>query len=222
MVWRMRPIMRAVRQPMHTNLPKLSPELVLYGYQVGLFPMGDEDGNLAWFSPDPRCVFPLDRFHVPRETRKLVSRGEFEIRIDTAFSDVLSACADRPEGTWISEDIDAVYSELHRRGFAHSVEAWRGGQLAGGLYGVAIGGAFFGESMFFRVSGASKVALVALVARLRARGYRLLDTQWSTPHLERFGAMEIPRRRYLRELDAALKLACRFGGGARGELDAEL
>ncbi|MBP7746753.1 MAG: leucyl/phenylalanyl-tRNA--protein transferase [Phycisphaerae bacterium] len=191
----------------------LPPELVLHAYSIGAFPMADPDGEIAWFSPDPRCIFPLDKFHVPRTVRQLIQRRVFEVRIDTAFAEVIAACADRAEGTWISESIMATYTELHRQGFAHSVECWQADNLAGGLYGVALGGAFFGESMFTRVTGASKVALAALVERLKARGFTLLDTQWTTPHLARFGAIEIPRREYLRRLRAALLLPCRFADG---------
>ena len=189
---------------------RLTPELVLRAYRAGVFPMADPDGEIGWYSPDPRCIFPLDRFHVPRTVRQAVQREVFEIRINTAFDALIAACADRPEGTWISDKIMAVYRTLHRRGYAHSVESWQGAELAGGLYGVALGGGFFGESMFTRVSNASKVALAALAERLRARGFVLLDTQWSTPHLARFGAVEIPRREYLRRLRAALALSCRF------------
>jgi len=191
----------------------LPPELVLHAYSIGAFPMADPDGEIAWFSPDPRCIFPLDKFHVPRTVRQLIQRRVFEVRIDTAFAEVIAACADRAEGTWISESIMATYTELHRQGFAHSVECWQADNLAGGLYGVALGGAFFGESMFTRVTGASKVALAALVERLKARGFTLLDTQWTTPHLARFGAIEIPRREYLRRLRAALLLPCRVADG---------
>jgi len=189
---------------------RLTPELVLQAYRAGAFPMADPDEEIGWYSPDPRCIFPLDRFHVPRTIRQAVRRGIFEVRVNTAFDEIIAACADRPEGTWISDEIMAVYRALHRRGYAHSVESWQGAGLAGGLYGVALGGGFFGESMFTRVSNASKVALAALVERLRARGFVLLDTQWSTPHLARFGAVEIPRREYLRRLRAALALPCRF------------
>jgi leucyl/phenylalanyl-tRNA--protein transferase len=189
---------------------RLTPQLVLHAYQVGAFPMADPDGEIGWYSPDPRCIFPLERFHVPRTVRQAIARTIFKVRVNTAFDQVIAACADRPEGTWISDDIVLVYRALHRRGYAHSVECWQGAELAGGLYGVALGGAFFGESMFTRISNASKVALVALVDRLRARGFVLLDTQWITPHLARFGAVEIPRREYLRRLRAAFALACRF------------
>lgn len=191
---------------------EFTPELVLHAYCAGAFPMGDERGRIRWFSPDPRCILDLDRFHVPRSLRKVCASGRFETRIDTAFSRVLAACADRPEGTWISREIVRVYTALHRAGHAHSVESWRGGRLAGGLYGVSIGGAFFGESMFHRETDASKAALVALVERMRARGLVLLDTQWSTPHLEMFGAVEIPRSEYLRRLEAAIALPVRFVG----------
>jgi leucyl/phenylalanyl-tRNA--protein transferase len=188
----------------------LTPELVIEAYRAGAFPMADEDGEIYWFSPDPRCVFPLDQFHVPRTVRQIIRRGQFEIHFDAAFDQVIAACADRPEGTWISAEIMAVYRTLHRQGLAHSVESWQAGELAGGLYGVALGGAFFGESMFTRVANASKVALVGLVEHLRQRGFVLLDTQWKTPHLARFGAAEIPRREYLRRLRLALSLPCRF------------
>jgi leucyl/phenylalanyl-tRNA--protein transferase len=191
---------------------RLTPQLVLHAYQVGAFPMAEPDGEIGWYSPDPRCIFPLEQFHVPRTVRQVIVRKVFTVRIDTAFDQVIAACADRPEGTWISDDIVAVYRTLHCRGYAHSVECWQDDELAGGLYGVALGGAFFGESMFTRISNASKVALVALVERLRARGFVLLDTQWMTPHLARFGAVEIPRREYLRRLRGALALKCPFAG----------
>lgn len=189
---------------------ELTPDLLVYAYCHGVFPMGYDDGTVAWFSPDPRGVIELDEFHVGRNLRKLVRRGVFEIRVNAAFGEVLRACGQRELGTWISDEIISAYMKLHDMGFAHSVEAWQDGALAGGLYGVAIGGAFFGESMFYRVTDSSKVALAALVERLRARGYRLLDTQWTTPHLERFGARYIPRRVYLARLASALALPCVF------------
>lgn len=191
-------------------MPDLSPELILAAYQAGAFPMAMEHGEIGWFSPDPRGVLPLDGFQAPRSLRQTVRRGKFDVRIDTAFAEVMRGCADRTEGTWISDEIHAVYTALFEQGAAHSVECWAGAELAGGLYGVAIGGAFFGESMFTRVTDASKVALFHLVARLNERGYTLLDTQWLTPHLARFGAVEIPRREYLRRLRAALGRECRF------------
>jgi leucyl/phenylalanyl-tRNA--protein transferase len=188
----------------------LTPELVLAGYRAGIFPMADDDGEIFWFSPDPRTIFEFDSFHVTRSLRQIIRRGVFDIRINTAFDEVIAACAQRPEGTWISPAIIEVYRTLNLRGHAHSVEAWRAGRLAGGLYGVAIGGAFFGESMFHRESDASKVALVALMERLKSHGFVLVDTQWTTPHLARFGAIEIPRRQYLARLRAAVQLPCCF------------
>lgn len=190
--------------------PLLTPELVLHGYQVGVFPMDDGAGNILWFSPDPRCVIELDRLRVTKSLRQRIRKGEFEIRVDTAFAAVIAACADRPDGTWISPEIANIYTRLHTHGFTHSVEAWREGELVGGLYGVAIGGAFFGESMFHRATDASKVALVALVERLRVRGFALLDSQWMTPHLRSMGAVEIPRDEYLARLEQSLRLPARF------------
>jgi leucyl/phenylalanyl-tRNA--protein transferase len=179
-------------------------EIVLDAYRHGLFPMGDHQSpHIEWYSPDPRGIVPLDAFHVPDRLRRVIRQGRFEIRIDTAFSEVLRLCAARGE-TWITDDIIETYTRMHELGLAHSVEAWRGEELAGGLYGVSLGAAFFGESMFHRVTDASKVALHALVERLRARGYVLLDTQWVTPHLEQFGAIEIRRPHYLRLLKQAL------------------
>ena len=172
--------------------------------------MADPSGALYWFSPDPRCILELDRFHAPRSLRQILRRGELETTFDAAFEEVIEACADRAEGTWISEEIREVYIELHRLGYAHSVETWKNGLLVGGLYGLALGGAFFGESMFYRSSNASKVALAKLVERLRQRNFTLLDTQWITPHLERCGAIEIPRTEYLARLDRALRQNCRL------------
>lgn len=171
--------------------------------------MADEEGEIGWYSPDPRAIFPLDAFHVPRSLLKTIRKGVFEVKIDTAFEEVMWACADRQE-TWISEDIVAAYTALHRHGLAHSVEAWQGGELVGGLYGVALGGAFMGESMFSKVPDASKVCLVFLVERLKERGFILLDSQMATTHLQRFGQIEIPRMEYLRRLSKALKLTCQF------------
>jgi leucyl/phenylalanyl-tRNA---protein transferase len=186
--------------------------VLLRAYEAGWFPMSVE-GEVRWYSPDPRGVLPLDRFHVPDRLARVVRQGRFDIRVNTAFIEVIEACAARQQDeTWIDEAIRASYVELHRLGAAHSVEAWQEGRLAGGLYGVALGGAFFGESMFHRVTDASKVALRALVERLRLRGYMLLDIQWVTPHLATFGAVEIPRRVYLQRLSAALRRACRFAG----------
>ena len=187
----------------------LTPGILVTAYANGIFPM-DVEGEIEWFSPDPRAIIDLDTFHVPRNLARRCRSGRFEIRVNTAFGAVMRACADRPEGTWISEDIVTGYTRLHELGLAHSVESWHQGQLAGGLYGVALGGAFFGESMFHRVTDASKVALVALVERLRSRGYLLLDVQFTTPHLRQFTVAEIPRSDYLVRLQAALALDCRF------------
>lgn len=191
----------------------IDPALLLNAYASGWFPMAVEQ-EIHWFSPDPRGIVPLDRVHIPRRLARVVRSGAFRIEINRAFVDVMRACAaDRDSddpGTWISEDIIASYTALHARGFAHSVEAWNGDQLAGGLYGVALGGAFFGESMFHRETNASKVAFAALIDRLRDRGFTLLDTQWVTPHLEQFGAVEISRADYLRRLQASLRLNCAF------------
>ena len=190
-------------------------ELLLSAYASGWFPMAVDGGEIRWFSPDPRGIIPLETFHVPRRLARVVRKAPFRIEIDRAFESVMRACADAERdaedpGSWISDEIVRSYCALHERGVAHSVEAWIGDRLVGGLYGVSLGGAFFGESMFHRETDASKVVLVALVERLRARGYTLLDTQWVTGHLEQFGAIEIPRSRYLRLLDASLRLDCSF------------
>ena len=189
-------------------------DLLVSAYASGWFPMAVEPGEIRWYSPDPRGVIPLDAFHVPSRLARVVRSGRFEVAIDRDFDAVIRACAEAERkdeaGTWIDDEIMASYGALHRAGLAHSVEAWENGRLAGGLYGVALGGAFFGESMFHEVTDASKVALAALVARLQARGHRLLDIQWVTPHLERFGAIEIPRRRYLKLLEEALAIDVEF------------
>lgn len=188
----------------------ISAELLLHAYRNGVFPMAIESGEIAWFSPDPRALIPLDeRFHVPHGLRRTLKRNPFEIRLNTAFERVMRNCSRRKE-TWISPEIISSYVNLHRIGHAHSVEAWLEGELVGGLYGVALGGAFFGESMFHEVTDASKVALHALVERLRTRGFVLLDTQWTTSHLERFGAFEMPRAEYLHTLALALMVPTRF------------
>jgi leucyl/phenylalanyl-tRNA--protein transferase len=182
-------------------------DLLVSAYSSGWFPMAVEPGEIRWYSPDPRGIIPLEGFHASRRLSRLVRQGRFAVRVDTDFPAVIRACAARQdeEGTWIDEEILESYCALHERGLAHSIETWQDDELVGGLYGVALGGAFFGESMFHNATDASKVALVALVERLRERGYVLLDTQWLTDHLAQFGAVEISRRRYLRLLDAALK-----------------
>lgn len=202
--------------------PDLGPDVLLPAYAIGIFPMADDEGEIRWFSPDPRAVIELDAFKTTRSLRSTLKHGVFDVTINHAFEQVIEACADRPEGTWISQDIRSAYCELHRRGFAHSVETWKGGELVGGLYGVAIGGAFFGESMFHFMSDASKVAMVRLVERMRERGFALLDVQFVTEHLLRFGAVEIPRLQYERRLARAIVLPCSFvdppgqpGGGRR-------
>lgn len=188
----------------------IDPDFLLMAYCSGFFPMADpKTGEIGWFSPDPRAIFELDEFHVPRSLRLVIKKNLFEVRVNTSFEQVMRGCAEREE-TWISEDIIRSYVELHRLGFAHSVESWSAGSLVGGLYGVAIGGAFFGESMFSRQKDASKVALVHLVERMKVRGFELLDTQWITPHLKMFGAKEISREEYLKRLRHAIKKKCTF------------
>ena len=187
----------------------ISPELLLNGYRLGVFPMGLAGGTIEWFSPDPRAILPLDKFHISHGLRRTLEKKKFDVRINTRFGDVIRACAKR-EDTWITREIMGSYERLHKLGYAHSVEAWHDRKLVGGLYGVAIGGAFFGESMFHRVTDASKVALVALVERMRARKFVLLDTQWVTPHLKQFGVVEISRTHYLRILGRAVELQRKF------------
>ena len=168
-------------------------------------------GTIGWFAPDPRAIIPLDhRFHIPHGLRRTLKKSPFEITFDRAFPAIIRECAKRSEGTWISPQIRTSYCRLHKLGHAHSVEAWKDGELAGGLYGVHIGAAFFGESMFHRETDASKVALVALVERLRQNGFVLLDTQWQTSHLRQFGTREIPRTEYLRILERAVTFPCVF------------
>jgi len=187
----------------------IDPELLLQGYRLGVFPMALEDDSIQWFSPDPRAILPLEDFHVPHALRRLLRKNVFETRIDSAFSKVIEACAKRKD-TWINIEIIESYTRLHDLGSAHSVEAWKEGALAGGLYGVSVGGAFFGESMFHNVTDASKVALVGLVEHLRAQKFALLDTQWLTPHLQQFGGLEISREHYLRLLRRAVELPRKF------------
>jgi len=184
-------------------------EVLLQGYRLGVFPMAMEDDSIAWFSPDPRAIIPLEDFHVPHALRRVARKKVFEIKIDNRFGEVIRACAKRND-TWINPEIIESYERLYDLGFAHSVEAWSKNKLAGGLYGVAVGGAFFGESMFHRVTDASKIALVALVEHLQAKKFALLDTQWITPHLQQFGAVEIPRSQYLRLLGRAVELSRKF------------
>jgi leucyl/phenylalanyl-tRNA--protein transferase len=190
----------------------LDPETLLSAYAQGAFPMADRDGAIRWYTADPRGVIPLDDgFHVPSTLAALVRRGKFECRINSNFESIMRACMQqRAGGTWISETLIRAYAHLHELGFAHSVEVWQDGELVGGLYGVSLGAAFFGESMFFNRRDASKVALVHLVNRLRERGYELLDAQAQTPHLARFGCTEVPVEQYLARLNRALRRRCQF------------
>jgi leucyl/phenylalanyl-tRNA--protein transferase len=182
----------------------LEPGTLLAAYRAGIFPMPVDHNALGWWSPDPRGIIPLDGLRVSRSLRK--SGRRFRIRVDTAFDEVVEACADpRRPGTWITAEIRRAYGMLHRLGWAHSVEAWTGDRLTGGLYGVAIGGLFAGESMFHREPDASKVALVALVEMLGKGADGLLDVQWLTPHLNSLGAVEVSRERYLQLLAVALQ-----------------
>ena len=189
----------------NANQPDIIPlEALLNAYANGVFPMA-EDGEILWFSPERRGLIPLDsRFRIPHGLRRTLKRGLFEVRWNTAFREVMLACAERKE-TWIDELILKSYCALHEEGFAHSVECWDADGLQGGLYGVALAGVFFGESMFHRKTDASKVALVALVETLREKNFQLLDTQWMTDHLRQFGGYELPRREYLAQLQAALE-----------------
>lgn len=192
------------------NFP-FTPANVELSYCNGLFPMYDsESGEIYWFLPDPRTILPLDGFHISRSLAKTIRQGVFEVRFDTDFEGVMRGCADREEGTWISEEFYQVYGELHRMGKAHCVETWRAGRLVGGTYGLALGGAFMAESMFHYETDASKVALAALVAHLRERGFVLLDTQYLTDHLASLGAIEIPGIEYEIRLQRALRLHCTF------------
>jgi leucyl/phenylalanyl-tRNA--protein transferase len=189
----------------------LDPETLLVAYSQAAFPMTDRDGAIRWYTADPRGILPLETFHVPRTLMQVVKQNRFQIRVNTSFDQVMRACMNtRPDGSWISDELIRVYSRLHELGYAHSVESWREGKLMGGLYGVSLGGAFFGESMFHFERDASKVALVHLVDRLRQRGYELLDTQASTPHLQRFGCVEVRADDYMRLLRRALSRQCEF------------
>ena len=181
--------------------------MLLGAYCQGWFPMADEDGTLGWYDPDPRTIIPLDRFHISRSLARCLRRGRFAVRYDTAFRQVMLGCAEPAPGreeTWISAELIEIYCRLHELGFAHSVETWLDDELVGGVYGVSIAGLFAGESMFSRRTDASKVALARLVERLNERGYRVFDVQFTTAHLKRFGAVEIPRTEYQRRLADAL------------------
>ncbi|MEO1859393.1 MAG: leucyl/phenylalanyl-tRNA--protein transferase [Verrucomicrobiales bacterium] len=190
-------------------MSSINPEFLLQAYRMGIFPMAMEQGEIGWFSPDPRGVIPLDSFHVSKSLKRIMSAGRFDVRINSSFGEVIDGCAEREE-TWIDETVRESYLNLKGRGYAHSVECWFEGELAGGLYGVAIGGAFFGESMFSRKRDASKVALVSLVEHLLKRKFILLDTQWTTPHLSQFGAIDIPKSKYMEVLHEAIAMDVSF------------
>jgi leucyl/phenylalanyl-tRNA--protein transferase len=188
----------------------IKPAVLVAAYRDGIFPMAiDSRGEIGWFSPDPRGVIPLDGLHIPHGLKRSLRKQLYEIRYDTAFAEVMDGCGDRPT-TWISPEIKRSYVKLFEMGYAHSVECWENDELVGGLYGVTIGGAFFGESMFSRKTDASKIALVKLVDRLNDKGFSLLDTQWSTRHLATLGCVEIPRHEYLQRLKEALLLKVQF------------
>lgn len=190
--------------------PAITPDVLLRAYSIGLFPMADsaDDPEIFWVEPEVRGILPLDAFHVSRSLRKAMKQSSLDIRVNTAFEAVMAGCAqeadDRPS-TWINSTIRQLYTDLHRMGHAHSVEAFEGDELVGGLYGVSLGAAFFGESMFSRRTNASKICLVHLVERLNARAFRLLDTQFTTEHLKTFGAVDVAKDDYLKLLRAAIE-----------------
>lgn len=190
---------------MHGTADEITPDILLRAYAMGIFPMSDgrEDPDIHWVDPRHRGILPLDQFHISRSLAKCIRSGRFRVTTDTAFEAVVEACADRAE-TWISHRIQRLYMQLQHLGFAHSVEVWEDAALVGGVYGVTLGAAFFGESMFSRATDASKVALAHAVHRLRAGGFRLFDTQFLTPHLASLGGQEIPRAEYHRMLGDAL------------------
>ena len=190
----------------------LRPESLLDAYSHGIFPWFNPGDPIIWWSPDPRAIFELKDFHVPRRLAATIRQNKFRITVDTQFRTVMECCAaEREEGTWITEEMLEAYTELHRLGHAHSLEVWLGDELAGGIYGLAIGGFFAGESMFHRVRDASKVALISLLSRLHDRGYELFDTQIANDHTAQFGAVEIPRAEYLERLAIAVRKPVGFG-----------
>lgn len=188
----------------------LEPETLLQAYRAGVFPWFDESTPICWWSPDPRAILPLDAVHISRRLARTLRSGRFEITINRDFSAVMRGCADRAEGTWITPGMLEAYERLHRLGHAHSIETWRNRTLAGGVYGIAIGGFFAAESMFHRITDGSNVALAALTRRLSERGFALLDVQLLTEHTARFGAIELPRKEYLRRLFNALQQPATF------------
>jgi leucyl/phenylalanyl-tRNA--protein transferase len=194
-------------------MDKLSADDLIYGYINGIFPMADADGTLYWYAPDPRAVIPIATYKPAKSLRPVLNQNQFEIRINTAFTEVMRGCSvprSEDDSVWISEEIIQAYTELHHMGLAHSVETYINDRLVGGLYGVALGAAFFGESMFNRVSNASKVAFHHLILILRQQQFTLLDTQFINDNVRRYGAIEIPKADYLKQLRAALRLKTRF------------
>lgn len=198
------------------EMPDLTPDMLLRAYSIGVFPMAEDrdDPELVWVDPRMRGIIPMSKFHVPRRLRRTIRNGPFDITFDRDFAGVIEGCAESTEGrprTWINSRIVDLYTALHYKGHGHSVECWQDGALVGGLYGIALQGVFFGESMFSRETDASKVALVHLAARLSVGGFAFIDTQFITRHLSRFGAIEVPRNEYRGLLAAALKVDSDFG-----------
>lgn len=193
----------------------ITPEILLQAYAIGVFPMAEsqESEELYWFDPDPRTIIPLDDFHISRRLERTLRQQKFQITYDTAFTEVMKKCAepapDREE-TWINDNILNLYTQLHRYGYAHSIETWQNDTLVGGVYGVSIGGLFAGESMFSRVTDASKVALASLLKHLNQQGFRLFDVQYTTNHLKTFGAIEISKDDYKKRLSLAIETDCSF------------
>ena len=201
----------------------LSADLLIRAYAAGIFPMSDsyDDPNIFWVNPEKRGILPLNSYHIPRKLKKLVRQRPFKITFNTVFKDVIDSCSEPFSGretTWINRPIRNAVIALYRKGFAHSVECWQNENLVGGLYGISLGGAFFGESMFSRTPNASKIALVYLLAQLRLGNYKLLDTQFKTEHLAQFGAIEISSSLYLKELEEALKYQSKFYSSASPEI----
>ncbi len=197
---------------MNSDSIPFNEEVLLNAYCNGYFPMGEEEsGEVEWYRPDPRSIFPLDEFHISRSLARKIKKKEYEIRINSCFHEIIRLCrTQHKEGIWITEKMIALYLSLHARGFAHSLEVYRNNELAGGLYGVSIGGAFFGESMFHLQTDCSKIALCELVSRMKQKGMILLDTQFSTPHLEHFGVKSIPDSEYFSLLKKAIALPVSF------------
>jgi leucyl/phenylalanyl-tRNA--protein transferase len=203
----------------------LSPERLLLAYRSGIFPWYGEETPILWHSPDPRCVMRVDGLHVGRTLRRAIAKGTFDVRFDTAFDHVIAACKATPrpgqDGTWITEEMEDAYRQLHALGYAHSVEAWEGGELAGGLYGVSLGRMFFGESMFAWQPNASKIALVALAERIGRWGFRVIDAQVPTPHTLAMGAEQWPREEFLRVLREELAHPTRKGSWTQADVPLE-